>query len=102
LPFLFFLTKVGWDQVRQKNVMAMIENFMPLPINASRHYIRSKLRETDCSKEVVRLVLGHWELGQEPFSNMSGLNPSHYREQLKQHWEPVFNTSGWKCQHGIS
>jgi len=101
LPFLFFMAEKGWCEVRQKNVAPIIEEAMPLPMNANRHYIRSKLRETNCPAETVQQFLGHWEIGQEPFSRYSGLDPWSYRQQLKKYWEPVFNGPGWEVIGGI-
>jgi len=59
------------------------------------------LRESDCPPEITRLVLGHWEAGQEPWSIYSGQDPWHFQQALERFWEPVFAETGWEVLSGL-
>lgn len=55
-----------------------------LPKNAGRHWLYCKLQDL-CSSEVLSAFFGHWELGCNPWSRSSCLDPLAYREQLAEH-----------------
>jgi len=101
LPLLFFLTDKGQCELRPATLSPLVKSYFPLPLNANRHFMRSKLRESSCSSEIIRNVLGHWEAGQEPWSIYSGEDPWHFRKELQRFWEPVFAELGWEVLSGI-
>ncbi len=101
LPFLFFLTAQGWQGVRPETLKPVVSTWFHLPLNANRHYMRSKLREAGCSPEIPRIVLGHWEAGQEPWSAYSGADPVYFMQELQRVWEPLFCDLGWEVIHGV-
>ena len=73
-----------------------------LPVNANRHYLQGELMASGCSPELIEAFLGHWGIGQEPWSRQSGLHPLHYREELQKHLEPIIHRDGWVAVEGFA
>jgi hypothetical protein len=72
-----------------------------LPLNASRHYLRSNLLEKKCPVEVINALLGHYERGEEPWGSYSGLSPLVYRDVLMKKLVPLLKKDGWKAILGL-
>lgn len=51
------------------------------PLNAGRHYLRSRLIG-EIGSEALHAFLGHWHLGIEPWSKEAALDPLSYRAEL--------------------
>ena len=56
-----------------------------LPPNVQRHLLKSELQENGCPAEVIEILLGHWHLGQEGWTQASALNPLDFRDELAKH-----------------
>ena len=67
----------------------LLEFNFHLPSNVQRHFLKSELQEDGCSAEVVELLLGHWNLGQEGWVETSALNPCDYRDKIQQYLPPL-------------
>lgn len=73
-----------------------------LPINANRHYLKGELLASGCSPEIIEAFLGHWGIGQEPWSGLSGLHPLDFRLELQKHLGPIVQRDGWVAVEGFS
>lgn len=72
-----------------------------LPPNANRHYLRTHLLLQDCPPDIINSLLGHWELGEEPWSGLSGLSPYDFRKQLEKYLVPMMTEDGWQVIGGL-
>lgn len=73
-----------------------------LPVNANRHYLKGELMASGCSPEIIEAFIGHWGLGQEPWSRLSGLHPLDYRDELQKYLEPIIHRDGWVAVEGFA
>lgn len=102
-PFFFYLTTnflpkgVGVTNLRDK-----IHWSYSLPLNANRHYLRTKLAEECVSGEIIDAYMGHWDRGREPFGRFSTLSPDEFRKQLEEPLISIGNDAGWKVIKGLS
>ncbi len=80
---------------------ARVRSVYALPINSSRHYLRSCLLERKCPVEVINAYMGHFERGEEPWGVYSGLSPLAYRDALLKKLVPLLNEAGWKALPGL-
>ena len=67
-----------------------------LVANSGRHWLRSQL-EGKCSTETLHALFGHWNVGTEPWSYGSCLDPVIYREDLAQTVPACLDEIGWKA-----
>ncbi|WP_171132467.1 hypothetical protein [Sphingomonas sp. ID1715] len=77
--------------------------YWPLPMNALRHYLRAELCGR-VSHEVVDALLGHWQIGAEPWWNGGALDPLLFKESLKAAFRAILpeGCGGWAVQSGLS
>ena len=73
-----------------------------LPVNSSRHYLRTNLLARRCPVEIIDAFLGHWERGEEPWGRLSGLSPTEYADTLSDYLVPLLAEDGWVALEGIS
>lgn len=93
--FFFLSTDGRRETVRPSNLKIHLEKFgFYLPVNVSRHFIKSELQERGCSTEIVELLLGHWHLGQEGWAKTSALHPWDFKSELQRHLPPLLNRLG--------
>jgi len=85
----------------QKNVLIDGNQYL-LPLNANRHYLRSNLIQKKCPPDMVNCFMGHWELGEEPWSGFSSLSPMEFRSAMMKYLEPMFNKDGWRPCTGLT
>ena len=78
-----------------------LRDIFALPINASRHYLRSTMLERGCSVEVINAFMGHFERGEEPWGKFSGLSPITYRNALDFFLIPLMRDDGWEAMPGL-
>lgn len=96
---IFFLRR---DGVPEEITPKVLHDFSKLPCavylpdNAHRHLLRSWLLERNCPPEIINAYMGHWCLGQEPWSRYSGLSPQIYRETLNQHLPILMKQLGFR------
>jgi hypothetical protein len=69
--------------------------------NAWRHFLRSHL-VGECSGEVIRAFMGHWEQGMEPWAGDSALDPLAYRRSLSQAIPRFLRSLGFQPMPGLN
>ena len=79
------LTALGWE----------------FPFNAGRHFLRTNLVGV-ISTEGLHALLGHWHLGNEPWSAASSLDPIAYRSEIAETLEPLMRRCGLRPVKGLS
>jgi hypothetical protein len=101
-PFLFLLDE-QFQQVtlRPAELKKRLETFFPVPINVNRAYLRNRLRDMGVDGEVVRLFMGHWDMGQEPYSRNSSLSPLEFKRVIEDPIKKIFKADGWSILRGI-
>ncbi|MEY8241434.1 MAG: hypothetical protein RPT25_13905 [Cycloclasticus sp.] len=84
IPRLFFLGE-GFEPtgIRPSTLTPLLEDWLPLPLNVNRRFLRTKLRARNCPSEVVDAFMGHWARGQEPWGEYSSLSVFEITEILK-------------------
>lgn len=102
VPLLFFVSE-SWQMVKisPKNLRRQVPLFS-LPINAGRHYLRSRLRAEGCRGELVNAFMGHAQHGQEPFAALSTLSPVSMFAELAPVMEKLRREAGWTPQRGMA
>ena len=70
------------------------------PLNASRHYLRSKLVGA-IGSETLHAFLGHWHLGIEPWSKEAALDPLSYRAELAGSLPKILREAGFSPVPGL-
>jgi hypothetical protein len=103
-----FFTSINSDRdgympitVGPKNIGFRLRDVYALPFNASRHYLRSTLLENNCPVEVINALMGHFERGEEPWGDYSGLSPHEYRNLLQEKLVPLLQEDGWEPLRGV-
>lgn len=99
---MFFISD-SWQMVRlsPENLRQQVPVFT-LPINASRHYLRSVLRAEGVRGELVNAFMGHAQQGQEPFGVFSTLTPVEMFRELAPTLSKIRQETGWTVQHGMA
>lgn len=99
----FFLTPDGRrETVRPANLKTHLAKFgFHLPVNVSRHFLKSELQENGCPSEIVEILLGHWRLGQEGWARASALHPWDFKSELARHLPPLMNRLGLTHLEGL-
>lgn len=78
-----------------------LRDVFALPINSSRHYLRSTMYEQGCPVEVINAFMGHFERGEEPWGMFSGLSPVAYCDALDHVLTPLMKKDGWEPLPGL-
>ena len=75
VPYLFTLQGDPREPqpLSPKRVEEILEPISPLNLNWTRHYLRTKLTDRRVHDDVIQAMLGHGDLGQEPFARYSAL-----------------------------
>ena len=95
-PRLFFLLDACGERTLISPTMALAGlGEMGLENNAGRHFLRTTLRERSCPDQLVRALMGHWRIGEEPHGRFSTLDPMATRAAAKQWVEPLLAECGW-------
>jgi len=98
-PYLFLLEdNYKINPLKPKEVMKFVEATLPLPLNANRRYLRSQFEQAKIPSEVINYFMGHWHLGEEPWSKHSSLSYSTYTERLKDEHTNILKKLGWKAK----
>lgn len=106
LPLLFFLKKanssIETHSVRLSSLKQHIDKVWPVPYNASRHIIATRLRQkssTDLTNtlavEAIETHLGHMQGIQHPFGATSVTSPAAYQEQINPSLNELLLTHNW-------
>ena len=72
-----------------------VKDYLDMPMNSNRHYIRTSLLEADCSPETVDALMGHWEFGEEPWAIESSFDVQEYVAELQDHFVPMVTRAGF-------
>ena len=67
------------QQLAPKEVMRGFTAFTGLQENSLRHYFCTRLQANGCPPEVIRALMGHWRLGEEPWCRFSAMDPIQFR-----------------------
>ena len=103
IPFLFYLRKNGkTSRVSPYEISREIDWSSTLPLNANRHYLRTKLREKCVCGEVVDAFMGHWDTGQEPHGRYSSISPHFIRQHMERPLTELLDEAGWYAIEGLS
>ncbi|WP_404471789.1 hypothetical protein LG301_14125 [Vreelandella venusta] len=102
VPLMFFISD-SWQMVQlsPENLRRHVPVFT-LPVNASRHYLRSALRAEGVCGELVNAFMGHAQQGQEPFGAFSTLTPVEMFRELAPVLSKMRREAGWTVQQGLA
>ncbi|WP_346796496.1 hypothetical protein R5M92_13550 [Halomonas sp. Bachu 37] len=102
VPLMFFISD-SWQMVQlsPENLRRQVPLFT-LPVNASRHYLRSALRAERIRGELVNAFMGHAQQGQEPFGAFSTLTPVEMFRELAPVLGKMRQEAGWTVQQGLA
>jgi hypothetical protein len=75
--------------------LAKTLNKFDLATNAGRHYLRSELVDYGVSQELINQLIGHWSVGECPFSTWSQLSLYESRKILKPILNRIVGEQGW-------
>ena len=95
----FFLSKDGSPMsVQPKALGERMGDYLALPPNAHRKFMRLELLKSGCPMEVVNAWLGHAFNGEEPWVPHSSFSFMEYQESLETHLVPLLDELGWSEQ----
>lgn len=91
----FFITesdsRSGTQEVRPHTMQEQLDDFLGLPANAHRRFMRMELKEAGCPADYVNAFMGHASYGEEPWCRYSSLSTKQYRDMMVRYLEPVIN-----------
>lgn len=70
-------------------------------MNAQRHFIKSELQENGCPVDAIETFLGHWNLGQEPWSKSSALHPYDYLVTIQKYLPSLLKRLSFQSIEGL-
>lgn len=83
-PFIIYLSpELKPVQVTPKTVAEHFKWAYPLPLNLSRHWLRTELRAKGVSGAYVDYFMGHWFAGREPWAKFSCSDPLDYTDAIR-------------------
>lgn len=65
-----------------------------LPMNAFRHYVRTRLIELGTDPSYVDALLGHWAQGCAPFDEFSGMSPLKFQQEITETINALYSELG--------
>lgn len=92
----FFVDKMQPLTVRHDSIAKYLKNYIKLPLNFYRVYMRHKLLEAGTPPEVVMAWLGHAFAGEELWGPYSTLGPSQYRACIDHYLSGILKELGWE------
>lgn len=102
-PFFFFLN----DNRRAKPVAphslaSALRWSSELPLNANRHYLRTRLTEKRVPGEIIDAFMGHWDIGEEPYGPYSALSPAEFKAAIAPALTDILAEQGWREEHVVT
>ncbi|HEY2346799.1 MAG TPA: hypothetical protein VGH80_13140 [Xanthomonadaceae bacterium] len=100
---LFFIPGNGRVEPLSLDVMrkSLPHNWM-LPVNVFRHRISTALRGLECPGVYAEALLGHIELGIQPFGSESFMDPLAYLATTSRYLEDQLKRDGWAPLQGLA
>ncbi len=97
----FFLRKTVKEQfapvaVRPATLSEQMKEFIRLPANVHRRFLRTELSGGGCPIEVVDNFIGHWSRGEEPFGWFSSFPYRDHIMTLESYLVPLLKDLGWR------
>ena len=86
--------------VRPGTAAPVLSDFLPLPLNTNRRFLRTRLREMGCPGEVTNAFMGHWGRGQEPWGRYSSVSPMEMIEAVQPYVESILKELCFKTLRG--
>jgi len=92
--FIFLSPDGSRTDNRMKVFSELFSEFLPLPANQHRGYLKTELHYAGCPSNVIDWFLGHWAYGQSPYDNHSTMRAEHYAEVLRRYLDPIHRQLG--------
>lgn len=100
--FFFFLDDARHCKpVKPHSLAAAVNWTNKLPLNANRHFLRTKLAERSVPGEIIDAYMGHWDLGEEPYGPYSALSPREFKQSIQPAINAILSAHGWRLEHGV-
>ncbi|WP_031410420.1 hypothetical protein [Thiomonas sp. FB-Cd] len=71
-----------------------------LPLNSSRHWLRTRLAQEGVPGEMIEAFMGHWQRGAEPWGRYSALPARVVTETLRPTLEKLVCEAGFSALRG--
>jgi hypothetical protein len=100
---LFFVPTNG--SVEPMSLDVMRQRLPPdwvLPLNVFRHRVSTGLRKLECPGVYAEALLGHVELGIQPFGSESFMDPKAYLAATSRYLEEQLQRDGWTSLQGLA
>lgn len=101
--FFFFLHEQNRGNAVTPGAMAQhIYWTYRLPLNANRHFLRTRLAGKGVPGEFIDAFMGHWDTGEEPYGPYSAISPPDFRGEIAPAIEALLKEQGWDVQHAVA
>lgn len=99
VPPVFFLRRDSKDRlkaqiVRPSTMAPLTQKRLPYPANFHRRFMRTELLARGCSTEAIDAYMGHWYMGEEPWSTHSSFSFQQYRNEMETFLAPLMEEIG--------
>ncbi|WP_379866470.1 hypothetical protein [Marinobacter sp. M5B] len=88
--------RAGTQEVRPRTLVPYLKDFLGLPANAHRRFLRTELKEAGCPADYVNAFMGHASYGEEPWCSYSSLSVKNYRAMMALYLEPILSELGFE------
>lgn len=101
-PLFFIFGPSGPKPLAPKDLLSRLPHGWNLPLNFLRHRLATRLRDLGCPAPFVQALIGHHELGIQPFGDESFLEPSEFLKSTREHVESLLQSDGWRPLLGVT
>ena len=103
---LFFLSTkekqgIQAQEMIPEQITTHVSPFSNMPLNVSRHYLRSELGHRNLPGSMIDAFMGHWIAGKEPMARFSTLSPTVFRDTLAPVLDEILAETGWVAIRGL-
>lgn len=99
---LFLFDDNGEQQpVQLASLRGLLPTRHPYPLNAQRHYVRTRLREMGVPAQIIDAQLGHAALGQDPYARHSCFTVQRLKEEVGPPLALLSQRAGWAILPGL-
>ena len=98
-PFFVFLKQKSGVVTRSLSptqLVNMFDDVIKLPLNAGRHWLKSRLLEMETDSELINFQVGHWQAGEVPLGDYSALSHIEAIQELLPTIDELFLEVGWQ------